>query len=128
LRHGHRHGRKKVLSVIPFVNLRIESNGFKGLIDEFIIFCSLRYLMLVLNDFFNTLNALFILSHHVLPLSDCKVWINTERGSNVISYLCSMSRLNMMEEEFCAHRMAERKRVAYFAIRRKMDHGYNKKK
>jgi hypothetical protein len=30
LRHGHRHGQKKVLSILPFVNLIIESNGFKG--------------------------------------------------------------------------------------------------
>jgi hypothetical protein len=30
LRHGHCHAQKKVLSVIHFVNLIIESNDFKG--------------------------------------------------------------------------------------------------
>jgi hypothetical protein len=30
LRHGHRHDQKNVLSVLPFVNLIIEFNGFKG--------------------------------------------------------------------------------------------------
>jgi hypothetical protein len=30
LKHGYRLGKKKVLSVLSFVNLTIESNGFKG--------------------------------------------------------------------------------------------------
>jgi hypothetical protein len=30
LRHDHCHNQKKVLSVFPFGNLIIESNGFKG--------------------------------------------------------------------------------------------------
>jgi hypothetical protein len=39
------------------------------------------------------------------------VWIDTERGEDVISYLCSMARENMMEEKFCSHRMVERKAI-----------------
>jgi hypothetical protein len=31
-----------------------------------------------------------------------------------------MVKLNMMEEEFCARRMAERKHAIYFAMQRKM--------
>jgi hypothetical protein len=30
LRHGHHHSQKKVLSILPFVNLISESHGFKG--------------------------------------------------------------------------------------------------
>jgi hypothetical protein len=56
-----------------------------------------------------------------VPLCDYKVWIDTVRGLEAISYLCSMARLNMMDEEFCAHRMEERKRAAYFAMRHEMD-------
>jgi hypothetical protein len=33
LRRGHRHNRKKVISVIPFVNLTSDYNGFKGSYD-----------------------------------------------------------------------------------------------
>jgi hypothetical protein len=39
----------------------------------------------------------------------------------VISYLCSMARLNMMEEEFRAQRMEECKCATYFAMRHEMD-------
>jgi hypothetical protein len=56
------------------------------------------------------------------------VWIDTVRGPEVIKYLCSRARLNMMEEEFRAHRMEERRRVAYFTMRREMDHGEYKEK
>jgi hypothetical protein len=40
----------------------------------------------------------------------------------VISYLCSMTQLNMMEEEFRARRMTELQCAAYFAICHEMDH------
>jgi hypothetical protein len=33
-----------------------------------------------------------------------------------------MARLNMMDEEFRVHRMEERKRAAYFAMRHEMGH------
>jgi hypothetical protein len=39
-----------------------------------------------------------------------------------------MSWLNMMTEEFCACRMAEHKRVTYFAIHREMEHEQDKEK
>jgi hypothetical protein len=53
--------------------------------------------------------------------SDYKVWIDIERGANMKCHLNNMVELNMMEEKFCAHRMAERKRVAYFAMQHEMD-------
>jgi hypothetical protein len=56
------------------------------------------------------------------------VWIDNIRGPDAISYLCSMGRLNMMEEEFHAHRMEERKCAAYFAMRRETDHEQVKEK
>jgi hypothetical protein len=78
---------------------------------------------LVLNDFFSMINAIFIVLQFVPPpLCGYKVWIDTKGGPKVISYLCSMAWLNIMEEVFCAHRMMERRRAAYFAIRREMDH------
>jgi hypothetical protein len=46
------------------------------------------------------------MTDYVPPLHDYKVWIDTERSTEVISYLRSMTRLNTMEEEFCACRMA----------------------
>jgi hypothetical protein len=42
-------------------------------------------------------------------LCDYKVWIDIVRGLEVISYICLMARLNMMEGEFCAPRMEEGK-------------------
>jgi hypothetical protein len=66
---------------------------------------------------FTIVNEVFAILQHVPPLCDYKVWIDTVRGSKVISYLCLMARLNMMEE-FCARRMGERRRVTYFAMRR----------
>jgi hypothetical protein len=39
-----------------------------------------------------------------------------------------MAWLNMMEEEFCTRRMAERNRTAYFAIRSELDHEQDKEK
>jgi hypothetical protein len=37
-----------------------------------------------------------------------------------MSYIYLMARLNMIEKEFHAHRMAERQCAAYFVIRREM--------
>jgi hypothetical protein len=39
-----------------------------------------------------------------------------------------MVELNMMEEELCARRMAERKRAAYFAMKREVDREEYKEK
>jgi hypothetical protein len=39
-----------------------------------------------------------------------------------------MAQLNMMEEEFRAHRMVERQLCAYFAMRHKMDREKYKEK
>jgi hypothetical protein len=82
----------------------------------------------VLDDFFNTLNAQFIILQHVSSLCDYKLWIDTQRGAKVIYYLCSMAQLNLMGEEFCARRMAEHKHATYFAIRREMDCEQDKEK
>jgi hypothetical protein len=46
------------------------------------------------------INALFVVLQLVPPFYDYNVWIDTERGLEAISYLCSITRLNMMEEEF----------------------------
>jgi hypothetical protein len=61
-------------------------------------------------------------------LCDYNVWIDTERNVEAISYLCSMSQLNMMEEKFHARRMVEHKSNAYFAIRHEMDREEDKEK
>jgi hypothetical protein len=66
------------------------------------------------------LNLSSIVLQFVPPLCDYKVWIDTERGAKAKRYLCNMVELNMMEEEFCARRMAERKHAIYFAMQRKM--------
>jgi hypothetical protein len=58
---------------------------------------------------------------NLFPLCNYKVWIDTIGGPKVISYLCLMARLNMMEEEFRARRMEKRKCTTYFAMRREMD-------
>jgi hypothetical protein len=49
------------------------------------------------------------------------VWIDIERDAEVKRYLCSMVELNMMEEEFHACRMEERRHAAFFARQREMD-------
>jgi hypothetical protein len=67
------------------------------------------------------LNLSLIVLQHVLPLCDYKVWIDTKRGAEVKYHLHSMVELNMIEHEFCAHRIAERKHAAYFAMKREMD-------
>jgi hypothetical protein len=74
------------------------------------------------------LNAQFIILQSVSPLCDYKMWIDTERGTEAISYLCLMAQLNMMEEKFCTHRMEERQRSTYFAMRREMDRKEYKEK
>jgi hypothetical protein len=66
------------------------------------------------------LNLSLIVLQHVLPLCDYKVWIDTERGAKAKCYLHNMVQLNMMEEEFYAHRMAEHKHATYFAMQHEM--------
>jgi hypothetical protein len=66
------------------------------------------------------LNLSLIVLQTVPPLCDYKVWIDTERGAEAKCYLHNMIELNMMEDDFHAHRMAERKRAAYFVIQREM--------
>jgi hypothetical protein len=56
------------------------------------------------------------------------VWIDTERGAEAKHHLRNMVELNMMEEEFRARRMAERKRAAYFAMKHEMDREEYKEK
>jgi hypothetical protein len=55
-------------------------------------------------------------------LCDYKVWINISRDAEVKHYLHNTIELNMMEEKFCARRMAERKCTAYFAMQHEMAH------
>jgi hypothetical protein len=74
------------------------------------------------------LNLTLIILQPVSPLCDYKVWINTERGVQAKRHLCNMVELNMMEEELCARRMAERKRAAYFAMKREVDREEYKEK
>jgi hypothetical protein len=62
------------------------------------------------------LNLSLTVLQHVPPLCDYKVWIDTERDAEVKCYLCNMVELNMMEEEFRARRMEERRCAAFFAI------------
>jgi hypothetical protein len=66
------------------------------------------------------LNLTLIVLQPVLPLCDYRVWINTERGAAAKRHLRNMVELNMMEEEFRGCRMVERKRAAYFAMKREM--------
>jgi hypothetical protein len=70
----------------------------------------------VLNVFSKMLNLPLIFLQHVPSLCDYKVSIDMKRGVEVKRYLCNMVELNMMDEEFCTYRMAERKCVAYFAM------------
>jgi hypothetical protein len=63
------------------------------------------------------INEVFVILQHIPLLCDYKVWIDTVRGPEVISYLYSMAQLNMMEEDFYAHRMEEHKHASYFAMR-----------
>jgi hypothetical protein len=68
------------------------------------------------------LNLSLIVLQPLPPLCDYKVWIDTESGAEMKHYLCNMVKLNMMEEEFRARRMEERKHATYFAMQREMDH------
>jgi hypothetical protein len=61
-------------------------------------------------------------------LCDYKVWIDTERGVEVKCHLHNMIELNMMEEEFRAHRTAEHKCTAYFTMKHEMDREEYKEK
>jgi hypothetical protein len=74
------------------------------------------------------LNLPLIILQPVPPLCDYKVWIDTERGEKVKHHLRNMVKLNMMEEEFRAHRMEERRCAAYFAMQREMDREEYKEK
>jgi hypothetical protein len=61
-------------------------------------------------------------------LCDYKVWIDTERDAEVKHYLRSMVELNMMEEEFHARRVEERRHAAFFARQREMEREESKEK
>jgi hypothetical protein len=61
-------------------------------------------------------------------LCDYKVWIDIERGEEAKHHLCNVVELNMMEEEFHACRMAERKHAAHFAMKHEMDNEEYKEK
>jgi hypothetical protein len=74
------------------------------------------------------LNLLLIVLQPVPPLCDYKVWIDTERSAEAKHYQRNMVELNMMEEEFHARRMTERKCAAYFAMQREMAHEVYKEK
>jgi hypothetical protein len=49
------------------------------------------------------------------------VWTDTERSAEAKHYLRNMVELNMMDEEFCACRIIERKCAAYFVMKCEMD-------
>jgi hypothetical protein len=74
------------------------------------------------------LNLFFTVLQPVPPLCDYKVWIDTERGEKVKHHLLRMVELNLMEEEFRACRMAERRHDAYFAMQREIDRDEYKEK
>jgi hypothetical protein len=69
---------------------------------------------------FTIVIQVFVILQPVPPLCDYKVWIDTVRGPEAIKYLCSMAQLNMMEEEFHASRMEERRRVTNFTMHHEM--------
>jgi hypothetical protein len=64
----------------------------------------------------------------VPPMCDSKVWIDIERDAEAKHYLRSMVELNMIEEEFRARRIEERRRAAFFSRQREMDRGEYKEK
>jgi hypothetical protein len=76
----------------------------------------LKYLM----SYAKMLNLLFIGLKLVPPLCNYKVWIDTERDAEAKCYLRNRVELNMIEEEFHARMIEERKRAGYFAMKRKM--------
>jgi hypothetical protein len=61
------------------------------------------------------LNLALTILQPMPALCDYKVWIDTERDAEVKHYLRSMLQSNMMEEEFRARRMDERRCAAFFA-------------
>jgi hypothetical protein len=67
------------------------------------------------------LNLPLIVLQPVFPLCDYKVWIDTERGEEAKNHLRCMVELNLMKEEFHARRIAEHRRVVFFANQREMD-------
>jgi hypothetical protein len=74
------------------------------------------------------LNLSLIVLQPMFPLCDYKVWIDTERGEEAKNHLRRMVELNLMEEEFHARRMAERRRAVFFARQREMDREEYKEK
>jgi hypothetical protein len=67
------------------------------------------------------LNLSFTILQHVPPLCEYNVWIDTERDAEAKCYLRSMIDLNMMEEEFHAHRMEECRHATFFVRQHEMD-------
>jgi hypothetical protein len=74
------------------------------------------------------LNLSLIVLQPVFPLCDYKVWIDTERGEEAKNHLCHMMELNLMEEEFRAHRTVDCRRAIFFARQREMDREQYKEK
>jgi hypothetical protein len=74
------------------------------------------------------LNLSLIILQHAPALCDYKVWIDTERDAEAKCYLRSIAELNMMEEEFRARRMKERRRATFFARQHEMDREEYKEK
>jgi hypothetical protein len=74
------------------------------------------------------LNLSLIVFQLVFSLCDYKVWINTERGEQAKNHLRRMVELNLMEEEFRAHRTAERRHAPFLTRQREMDHEEYKEK
>jgi hypothetical protein len=84
-----------------------------------IIDCVVKSHVKYLMSYGKMLNLSFIGLQLVPPLCDYKVWIDTERYAEVKRYLRNMVEINM-GEEFCARRIAERKHVGYFVMKREM--------
>jgi hypothetical protein len=74
------------------------------------------------------LNLLLTVLQLVPPMCDYKVWIDIERDAEAKCYLRSMVELNMIEEEFRARRIEERRRAAFFSRQLEMDRGEYKEK
>jgi hypothetical protein len=74
------------------------------------------------------LDLSLIVLRPVPSLCDDEVWIDTERGEEAKHHLRNMVKLNMMEEEYRACRMEERRCAAYFVMKREMDHEEYKEK
>jgi hypothetical protein len=59
---------------------------------------------------------LLIVLQSVPSLCNYKVWIDIKRGEKAKHHLRNMMQFNMMEDEFRARRMEERRRATYFAM------------